>query len=110
LTQYLTPAEGKPELKRLLEGVMLLMRMSATWDEFKLKLDEWYPRFDDTMQLPFSSGVYALPAPTLNRAAAQGAGGGGERAGSSGGGSGSSGDDVVDAEFEEVDPRDRKAS
>jgi hypothetical protein len=37
------------------------MRMSATWDEFKLKLDEWYPRFDDTMQLPFSSGVYALP-------------------------------------------------
>jgi hypothetical protein len=30
LTQYLTPAEGKPELKRLLEGVMLLMRMSAT--------------------------------------------------------------------------------
>jgi molecular chaperone DnaK len=46
----------------------------------------------------------------LNRAAAQGAGGGGGQAGSSGGGSGSSGDDVVDAEFEEVDPRDRKAS
>jgi molecular chaperone DnaK len=44
-----------------------------------------------------------------NRAAAQGAGG---QAGSSGGGRGSSGsgDDVVDAEFEEVDPRDRKAS
>jgi hypothetical protein len=37
--------------------------MSATWDELKLKLDEWYPRFDDTMQLPFSSGVYALPSP-----------------------------------------------
>jgi hypothetical protein len=63
LTQYLTPAEGKPELKRLLEGVMLLMRMSTTWDEFKSKLDEWYPRFEDTLQLPFSSGVYALPAP-----------------------------------------------
>jgi molecular chaperone DnaK len=46
----------------------------------------------------------------LNRAAAQGAGGGGGQTGSSGGGSGSSGDDVVDAEFEEVDPRDRKAS
>jgi molecular chaperone DnaK len=43
----------------------------------------------------------------LNRAASQGAGG---QAGSSGDGSGSSGDDVVDAEFEEVDPRDRKAS
>jgi hypothetical protein len=63
LTQYLTPVEGKPELKRLLEGVLLLMRMSATWDEFKVKLDEWYPRFDDTMQLPFSGGVFALPAP-----------------------------------------------
>jgi molecular chaperone DnaK len=46
----------------------------------------------------------------LNRAAARGAGGGGGQTGSSGGGSGSSGDDVVDAEFEEVDPRDRKAS
>jgi molecular chaperone DnaK len=43
----------------------------------------------------------------LNRAASQGAGG---QAGSSGDVSGSSGDDVVDAEFEEVDPRDRKAS
>jgi molecular chaperone DnaK len=46
----------------------------------------------------------------LNRAASQGAGGAGGQAGSSGDGSGSSGDDVVDAEFEEVDPRDRKAS
>jgi molecular chaperone DnaK len=40
----------------------------------------------------------------LNRAASQGAGG---QAGSSGA---SSGEDVVDAEFEEVDPRDRRAS
>lgn len=64
LTQYLTPEDGKPELKRLLEGVMLLMRMSATWAEFKLKLDEWYPRYEDTLQLPFSSGVYALPPPS----------------------------------------------
>ncbi len=45
----------------------------------------------------------------LNRAASQGAGG---QAGSSGAGDGggSSGEDVVDAEFEEVDPRDRRAS
>jgi molecular chaperone DnaK len=46
----------------------------------------------------------------LNRAASQGPGGAGGQAGSSGSGSGSSGDDVVDAEFEEVDPRDRRAS
>jgi molecular chaperone DnaK len=43
----------------------------------------------------------------LSRAAAQGAGG---QSGASGASGGSSGDDVVDAEFEEVDPRDKKAS
>jgi molecular chaperone DnaK len=43
----------------------------------------------------------------LSRAASQGAGG---QSGASGAGGGSSGDDVVDAEFEEVDPRDKKAS
>jgi molecular chaperone DnaK len=43
----------------------------------------------------------------LSRAASQGAGGQG--GGSPGGGS-SGGDDVVDAEFEEVDPRNQKAS
>ncbi len=43
----------------------------------------------------------------LSQAASQGAGGAG---GQASGSSGSSGDDVVDAEFEEVDPRDRKAS
>lgn len=41
----------------------------------------------------------------LNRAASQGGAPGGGQAGSSG-----SGEDVVDAEFEEVDPGDRKAS
>jgi molecular chaperone DnaK len=46
----------------------------------------------------------------LNRAASQAAGGAGGQARSSGDGSGSSGDDVVDAEFEEVDPRNQKAS
>jgi len=46
----------------------------------------------------------------LNRAASQGAAGAGGQAGSSGEASGTSGEDVVDAEFEEVDPRDRKAS
>jgi molecular chaperone DnaK len=43
----------------------------------------------------------------LSQAASQGAGGAG---GQASGSSGSSGDDVVDAEFEEVDPRDRRAS
>jgi molecular chaperone DnaK len=46
----------------------------------------------------------------LNRAASQGANGASGQARSSGEGSGPSGEDVVDAEFEEVDPRGRKAS
>src|ERR1700688_3779654 len=49
-------------------------------------------------------------AEALTRAASQGAGGAGGQAGSSGDGSGSADDNVVDAEFEEVDPRGRKAS
>ena len=43
----------------------------------------------------------------LSQAASQGSGGAGGQASGSGS---SSGDDVVDAEFEEVDPRDRRAS
>jgi molecular chaperone DnaK len=46
----------------------------------------------------------------LNRAASQGAGGEGGQTRAGGQAGGSSGDDVVDAEFEEVDPGDRKAS
>lgn len=62
LTQYLTPENGKPHLERLLEGVILLMRMAPTWDEFKLLLDRYYPKFNDTLQLPFDGErVYRLP-------------------------------------------------
>jgi molecular chaperone DnaK len=46
----------------------------------------------------------------LSRAAQQAGSGAGGQAGSAGGGSGPSGEDVVDAEFEEVDPRNQKAS
>jgi len=63
LTQYLTPEDGKPGLEKLLEGVILLMRMSTTWADFKTLLDRWYPRFEDTLQLPFSGGIYRLPSP-----------------------------------------------
>jgi molecular chaperone DnaK len=49
-------------------------------------------------------------AEALNRAASQAANDTGGQAKPSGDGSGSSGDNVVDAEFEEVDPGGRKAS
>lgn len=65
LTQLLTPEEGKPALERLLEGVILLMRMSKSWAEFQLKLDEFYPKFGDNLTLPFETGVYYLPGPKM---------------------------------------------
>jgi molecular chaperone DnaK len=46
----------------------------------------------------------------LSRAAQQAGSGAGGQAGSASGGSGPSSEDVVDAEFEEVDPRNQKAS
>lgn len=64
LTQYLTPENGKRQLEKLLEGVILLMRMSATWSDFRVRLDEYYPRFDQTLALPpNSAGVYRLTPP-----------------------------------------------
>lgn len=63
LTQLLTPEEGKPRLRELLEGVKLLMRMSSNWQDFVHRLDEYYPRFGDTMQLPFRDSGGALPPP-----------------------------------------------
>jgi hypothetical protein len=64
LTQYLTPENGKPHLDRLLEGIMLLMRQQSRWDHFRLELDKYYPKFNDTMQLDFEGErVYRLPSP-----------------------------------------------
>lgn len=61
---HLTPEEGKPRLRELLEGIKLLMRMSNTWVEFKVRLDEYYPSFKEKqMQLPLGTGVYYLPKP-----------------------------------------------
>lgn len=63
LTQYLTPEEGKPRLRELLEGVKVLMRLSSSWDDFMLKMDEIYPRFGDTLQLPFEEGLARVKEP-----------------------------------------------
>ena len=38
LTQLLTPEEGKPRLRELLEGVKALMKVSADWDDFTVSL------------------------------------------------------------------------
>lgn len=61
MTQYLTDEDGKPEMKRLLEGVIVAMKLSTDWDDFKVKLDQLYPKFGSTLQLPFDP-VKSLPA------------------------------------------------
>jgi hypothetical protein len=63
LTQYLTPEEGKPRLKELLEGVKALMRVSMNWADFEVKLDMVYPNLNTTLQLPFEEVLPALPKP-----------------------------------------------
>lgn len=62
LTQYLTPEEGKPRLKELLEGVKALMRISTDWQDFEEKLDKVYPNLNTTLQLPFDERPAALPS------------------------------------------------
>ena len=67
LTQFLTPEDGKPELERLLEGIILLMRMSPKWRDFQILLKEYYPKFTDTPRLPFDGEqVYYLPAAPIS--------------------------------------------
>jgi hypothetical protein len=63
LTQYLTPEEGKPRLRELLEGVKALMKTSSDWDDFMRRLDLVYPRFGDTLQLPFPDEPLRLEGP-----------------------------------------------
>jgi hypothetical protein len=65
LSQYLTDEDGKPEMKRLLEGVIVAMKLSTNWDDFKLKLDMLYPKFGTTLQLPFDP-VKSMPSPSAS--------------------------------------------
>ena len=60
LTQYLTEQEGKLALKEHLGGIKMLMSQSNVWDSFKIELDKHFPRFDDTIQLPFENKEYKL--------------------------------------------------
>ena len=65
LTQYLTKEEGKLKLKELLGGVTILMRQSQDWKNFKVALNEYYPKFGETMELPLSGGQsFKLPKPS----------------------------------------------
>ena len=61
LSQHLNKEEGKPEMRRLLEGVIVAMKLSDHWDDFKAKLDLLYPRFDETPLLPMELPARSIP-------------------------------------------------
>jgi hypothetical protein len=66
MTQYLTPEEGKPRLKEMLEGVKAIMRLSRDKDDFWEKMDVAYPKHPkidlDELILPFPH-LPLLPRP-----------------------------------------------
>jgi P63C domain len=55
--QWLTEDVGHPALAQHLHAVITLMRISTSWDQFKLFLDQAHPKRGDTMQLPLMIDV-----------------------------------------------------
>jgi hypothetical protein len=53
--QWLTEDVGHPALAQHLHAVITLMRVSTSWDQFRLMLDTAHPRRGDTLQLPLMS-------------------------------------------------------
>jgi hypothetical protein len=53
LFQRLTANSGYPKLREHLGGVVAVMKLSNHYDEFSYKLNQLFPRYDDTMTLPF---------------------------------------------------------
>lgn len=55
LHQWLTtgPTGGHPRLKQHLEGVVALMSVASNWEQFMEWVDRRYPKYNETMRLPF---------------------------------------------------------
>jgi hypothetical protein len=53
LFQRLTSNVGYPKLREHLGSVVAIMKLSHSWPDFKLKLDQIHPRVGDAMMLPF---------------------------------------------------------
>ncbi len=54
--QLLTKSVGYPKLREHLGAVLATMRMSASWDDFKKKLDKFYPRHGAMTQTEMDFG------------------------------------------------------
>jgi hypothetical protein len=50
--QWLTDDVGHPALAQHLHAVITLMRVSKSWAQFKMMLDQAHPKRGDTLQLP----------------------------------------------------------
>ena len=50
--QWLTEDVGNPALAQHLHAIITLMRVSKSWNQFKLMLDVAHPKRGDTLQLP----------------------------------------------------------
>lgn len=48
------PNGGHPRLKQHLEGVVALMSVATSWNQFKEWVDRRYPKYNETPWLPFS--------------------------------------------------------
>jgi hypothetical protein len=54
--QLLTKSVGYPKLREHLGAVLATMRMSSSWDDFKKKLDKYYPRHGAMTQTEMDFG------------------------------------------------------
>jgi hypothetical protein len=53
LHRHLTPDLGHPKLREHIASVVTIMRLSATWDDFRAKLDSIHPKWTETMKFNF---------------------------------------------------------
>ncbi|MGO7605181.1 P63C domain-containing protein [Rhizobium ruizarguesonis] len=55
LFQHLTQNEGYIALLQLLAGTKAVLRLSKSTEDYEQKMDQLFPRFGETMKLPFQS-------------------------------------------------------
>ncbi len=53
LSRWFLPENGHRELRRHVDGVVVLMQSSTDWPDFKTRLPRVYPRYHNTEQLTF---------------------------------------------------------
>lgn len=62
--QWLTEDIGNPSLRQHLFGLIVLMRASSTWEEFKQRVDEALPRCGETLRLPYMATPILIVEPS----------------------------------------------